>query len=253
MWSPSSQRVLICGADCICVYSIRDQQFSAKITNPTAGTAKITYVTSGATDDEILVFSDFGLKVTIFRLSSSTSIEIASPKLYNVGNCAKGYAYRPRTTSVALLTRSGGKDVISIHARETYEVIRSWNSETIDAQGLSWSPDGRWLAVVESAGQSHKILFYTADGHLFKLWNGPTPISEEDKDLALGAGVKMVDWASSGDYLAECDSSAQVVLLSAPKFMSTLSLRHTPTIQPVSGLRVRRSFLCRCRFITSCC
>lgn len=141
--------------------------------------------------------------------------------------------------------------MVSIHARETYQVIRSWNSETIDAQGLSWSPDGRWLAVVESAGQGHKILFYTADGHLFKIWNGPSPTSEKDKDLAIGAGVKMVDWASSGDYLAECDSSAQVVLLSAPKFMSMLSLCHTTTIQPVSGLQVR-PFISLSRFIGFC-
>jgi WD40 repeat protein len=137
------------------------------------------------------------------------------------------------------LTRTGGKDILSIHGKYTYEVLRSWHTDTIDAQGLSWSPDGKWLAVVDSAGQGHRILFYTADGHLFKVWNGPTPISDEDRDLVMGAGVKLVEWASTGDYLAVGDYSSGMVLLSAPAFAATLSLNHTTTIKPVSGLQVR--------------
>jgi WD40 repeat protein len=243
LWSTSSKRVLICASDCICVYSIANEQFAAKVSNPTSGTAKITSISFGATDDEVLVFADFGLKLTIFNLSTSTSIEIVSPKLYGPGNSSKGYAYRPRTSSLALLTRTGGKDVLSIHAKHTYEVLRSWNSDTLDAQGLSWSPDGKWLAVVESAGQGHKILIYTADGHLFKVWNGAPPVSDEDQDLAMGAGVKLLEWASTGDYLAVGDYSSRVVLLSMPSFMAPLSLNHTTTIKPVNGLQVRRCFV----------
>lgn len=239
LWSSSSKRVLICASDCICVYSMTNQQFAAKIGNPTSGTAKITSINFGATDDEICVFSDFGLKLTVFNLSTSTSIEIASPKFYSPGNSSRGYAYRPRTSSLALLTRSGGKDILSIHRKYTYEVLRSWNTDTVDAQGITWSLDGKWLAVVDSAGQGHRILFYTADGYLFKIWNGPTPISDEDRDLAMGPGVKLVEWASTGDYLAVGDYSSRVVLLSAPSFVATLSLNHTATIKPVSGLKVR--------------
>lgn len=238
LWSLSSKRVLVYGSDCICVYSTSDEQFVAKIINPTSGTAKITSIAFGATDNEVIVFSDFGLKFSVFNLTTSKSTDIPSPKLFSAGNCTKGYSYKPRTSSLALLTRSGGKDVISIHARETYELIRSWNAETIDAQALSWSPDGKWLAVVESAAQGHKILFYTADGHLFKAWNGPTAISQEDKDLSLGAGVRMVEWAAASDYLAVGDYSSRLVLLSAPMFMATLSLHHSPTIKPVNGLQV---------------
>lgn len=239
LWSPSSKRVLICASDCICVYSTTNQQFAAKISNPTSGTAKISSINFGATDNEVCVFSDFGLKLTVFNLSTSTSIEVVSPKFYNQGNCSRGYAYRPRTATLALLTRSGGKDILSIHANCTYEVLRSWNSDTVDAQGLTWSPDGKWLAVVDSAGQGHKILFYTADGHLFKVWNGLTPTLDEDGDMAMGAGVKLFEWAATGDYLAVGDYSSRIVLLSAPSFVATLSLNHTATIRPVSGLQVR--------------
>ena len=36
------------------------------------------------------------------------------------------------------------------------------------------SADGKWLVIWESASQGHALFVYTADGHLFKTWNGPT-------------------------------------------------------------------------------
>jgi WD40 repeat protein len=241
LWSPSSNRVLISAGDSVRLVSTINQQFSGTITNPTSGTAKITSITFGNSDDEICIFSDFGLKLTIFNLSTSTSIDIASPKFYHPGNWSKGFAYRPRTKNLALLTRTGGKDIISIHTKDSYEVVRSWTPDTLDAQGLSWSPDGRWLAIVESSGQGHQILFYTADGHLYKVWNGPIPTAD-DKDITIGAGVKILEWNATGEYLAVGDHSSRITLLSTPWFSGTLSLYHTTTIKPAHGLQVRSYF-----------
>lgn len=132
--------------------------------------------------------------------------------------------------------------MISIHTLGAYEVIRSWNPDTVDAQALSWSPDGRWLIAVESAGQGHRILVYTADGHLYKVWNGPLP-TVDDKDIAMGAGVKMLEWNATGEYLAMADFSPKVTLLSTPWFSGTISLNHTTVIKPVTGLHVRSPFV----------
>jgi hypothetical protein len=230
--------VLLSTVDSIRVYSIVDAHFAGTISNPTSGTTKIAYLAFGATDDEICVLSDFGLKLTIFNLITSTSIDISCPKLFNLVNSSKGYAYRPKTLNLALLTRSSGKDIISIHARDSYEVLRSWHPETIDAQQLSWSPDGKWLVVIESAGQGHRILFYTADGHLYKSWNGPMPTSDGEQDIGMGAGVKVIAWNSTGDCLAVGDYSSKVTLLSAPWFTQTMSLKHSTSIKPSSTLQV---------------
>jgi hypothetical protein len=220
------------------VFSTTNPNFSANITHPTSGTTRVTFVSFGANDDEILVFSDFGLKVTIFNLATQRSVDINSPKFYNAGVAAKGFSYRPVTSNLALLTRSGGKDVISIHAKDTLDVTRSWWPDTIDAHGICWSADGRWLVVWESSAQGHKFLVYTADGHLFKTWNGPVPLSEEDSDMALGAGIKLFDWSRNGALVAVGDYSRRVTILSAPSFTETTSLFHTTTVKPVESLQV---------------
>jgi hypothetical protein len=184
------------------------------------------------------VFSDFGLKLSIFNLSTSKSVEINSPKFYNAGVAGKGFSYRPYTSNLALLTRSGGKDVISIHARDTLDVTRSWWPETVDAQGICWSADGRWLAIWESASQGHKILVYTADGHLFKTWNGPLPVSDEDVEIELGAGIKLFEWSRNGTTVAIADHSMRVAVLSTPSFSETMSIVHSTTVTPSDTLHI---------------
>lgn len=184
------------------------------------------------------MFSGFGLKLSIFNLSTARSVDINSPKFYNPGVAGRGISYRPRTSNLALLTRSGGKDIISIHTRDTLEVKRSWYLDTIDAQGLSWNPDGRWLAVWETASQGHRLFVYTADGHPYKTWNGPTPITEDDTDLSLGAGIKLFEWNRTGSHVAVGDHSSRITILSAPSFMEATSLLHTTVIKPTETLQV---------------
>ena len=212
--------------------------YCTTIKEPTSETAKVSYVAFGATHDEVVVYADFGLKLTIFNLEWRTSIDIPNPKLYRAGNASKGYAYRPKTRNLALLSRRDGKDVVSIHRVSNYEVLRSWNPETIDAASISWSLDGRWLAVIESAGHGHKILFYTADGHLFRTWKGPRPSGIEEADIDLGAGVRSIEWSADGRYLAVADHSPKITLLSIPIFVETMRVEHTSTIKPMEGLQV---------------
>jgi hypothetical protein len=196
-------------------------------------------VSFGASDDEVCVFSEFGLKLSIFNLSTSRSVDINAPKFYNPGVAAKALSYRPKTLNLALLTRNAGKDIISVHAKDTLDVTRSWYPDTVDAQGLAWSPDGRWLAVWESPSQGHRMLIYAADGYLYKTWNGPIPVTEEDMALSLGPGIKIYDWNKNGTLVAVGDFSTRVTVLTTPAFKESMNLVHTATIKPADYLQVR--------------
>ena len=198
----------------------------------------MTYVCFGSNDDEICVFSDFGLKLTIFNLVTTKSVEINTPKLYNGLVASKGFTYRQGTRNMALLNRSGGKDIVSVHATGGYEVMISWVPDTVDAQGLAWSPDGRFVVVWESPAHGHKLIIYTADGHLYKVWNGPVPLLDEEHDIDLGAGIKLVDWSQNGSYLAVADYSHRVNLLAAPSYSESSNLRHGTSVMPRDSLQV---------------
>jgi hypothetical protein len=91
---------------------------------------------------------------------------------------------------------------------------------------------------VESAGQGHKALFYTADGHLFCTWSGPRITSPEEKDGAVGAGVKCIEWSRAGDVLAVSDYTANVYLLKAPSWSEVARVKHGMTVTPSETLKI---------------
>lgn len=115
-----------------------------------------------------------------------------------------GYGYRPCTSHYALLTRSATHDVISVHQHTTYKLASSFQLPTLDAQGLKWSPCGRWIAVWDSAASGYKVLVYTADGHLYRTYEKPCE----------GLGVKSVEWSPGGDFLTIGSYDGRLAFLS---------------------------------------
>ena len=237
-WSPSSRLLLVADAEQVRVVSAADDKFSATIRNHGAAGTKPAYVGFGASDREVCVIAAFGLKFSMFNLASSQASEIASPKVFSSSAAPKCFSFRPETRHLALLTRSSGKDMVSIHSYPTRELQRSWAPDTLDAQGLAWSPDGRWLAVWDSAAHSHRVLFYTSDGHVFKTWSGPANPPPEDRDYLLGAGVRSIQFSADARHLAIGDSSRSVCLLSMASVTETMRLRHPKTLVSRETLQV---------------
>lgn len=237
-WSPSSRLLLIADAEGIRVVSALNNSFHATIQNHAGLGTKPVYIGFGASDTEICVVSSFGLKFAVFDLASSTAAEIGNPKLFSPSSACRCFSFRPETRHLALLTRAAGRDMVSIHGSPARELQRSWAPDTIDAQGLVWSPDGRWLVVWDSAAQGHKVVFYTSDGHVFKTWSGPANPPPEDRDYALGAGVKSIEFSADARYLAIGDSSRSVCILSMASVTETIRLRHPKTLVPKETLQV---------------
>jgi hypothetical protein len=118
-------------------------------------------------------------------------------------------------------------------------VQKSWAPDTIDAQGLMWSPDGRWLVVWEAPGHGHKVLLYTPDGNAFKAWGGPKGGSaQETDDIALGPGVKLMRFSADSRYLAIGDSSRRICIFETTALCETIKLHHPTTIVPQDTLQV---------------
>lgn len=237
-WSPSSRRILACYADQIHVYSASAPGYHAVIRNPATPNLKPTFVQFGSSDTEVFMCSSYGLKFSVFDLATGRTVEISNPKFHQAAVASRGFALRPGSAHLAILTRVAGKDIVGIQHPKTREVLRSWQPDTVDAQGLVWTPDGRWLVMWESAAQGHKILFYTPDGHLFKTWSGPSPVEAEDEHYDLGAGVRVCQLSPDGARMAVCDYTRTVRVIDTKTATESMRLDHPTAITPRETVQV---------------
>lgn len=195
-------RLLLADDDFVHLYDASGAQSRVKIGNLAGNTGKIADVQFGFTEDQVLVFSDFGFKVTFLTVSKKRGLEFRDPKK----NCTC-YNYRPGTGHLALLTRPSLHDILLILQPDDSGPVESVELPTIDAQGVLWSPNGQWLVIWDTASAGYKVLIYTADGHLFKTYHGG-----QDADN-IGLGAKTFTWSPSGEFLAIGDFDQRIVLL----------------------------------------
>lgn len=242
IWSPSSSKVLIATASHIHVLGVTDTEFRAVIKIPGPGAAKPSLVRFGPDDAMVYAFSHLGIKLSIFNLTTCKVVEINNPKFYLPASATRSLSVRPISYHLAVLTRTAGRDVISIHAPSAWDVQRSWYPDTVDCQGLMWTSDGRWLIIWESPAQGHKLLLYTPDGHLFRSWTGPiSALSAPDlKHSELGAGIKRCQLSPDAAMVAVCDYTRFIYILEVPAGLETMRLHHpTTAIIPRDTLQVR--------------
>ncbi len=100
---------------------------------------------------------------------------------------------------------------MTLHAPTTYEVVIGFKVPVIDAQGVRWSPDGRWLVLWEAASAGFKVVVYTADGHLYRVYRG---WDQQDEGFGgCGLGVREVEWSPGGEWLVVLGGDGRAVLL----------------------------------------
>lgn len=196
-------RILLADDDTVRLHDVNDPIWSASIDRAASNLGRIADVAFGYNPNEFLVFSDFGVKLTIWSLTTSRGVEIRDPK-YMV-HC---YSFRPRTGHMAILTRPATQDILMLLSPSKHELITSVELPTVDAQEVSWSSDGCWLAIRDAASSGHKLLIYTADGQLFKTYSGV------GDDVSIGLGLKRMAWNPSNGSLLLGDYNDNVTMLS---------------------------------------
>jgi hypothetical protein len=231
--------VLLFDGETTRVYDLRDEKWSAVISNGSGGMGKNIHVEFGATEDEVLVWSDFAACLKVWCLKSGRAVEIRDPKFS--GKEGKGWGYRPSSASrngrgqvLALLCRTSGIDVLLLLSARTYTLLSRIELPTTDAANLKWSRDGRWLAVWDAASTGYNLHVYTADGHLYRTI---TRESSEDLDAwgIEGLGIKSVEWIPGNEKLAVGGWDRRVRILSTRTFAPVVFLDHTPIIHVPSA------------------
>lgn len=194
---------------------------------------KNTHVDFGASEDEVLVWSDFAACVKAWCLTTGRAVEIRDPKFS--GKDGRGWGFRLGKRDVlALLCRASGIDILLLLAAKTYQVLQRIELPTTDATNIAWSPDGRWIAVWESPSAGYNLHIYTADGHLYR------SIAREACDEGTGIqglGIKTVSWLPGNEKLAIGGWDRRIRILSTRTFAPLVFLDHADEIN-VPGAHV---------------
>ncbi|KAJ0425842.1 hypothetical protein BJY00DRAFT_273850 [Aspergillus carlsbadensis] len=221
-----SSRRLLCASDSrILVWNLNPLQQLAEIENIESGALNIDF---GSDENEVVLFHPWNTKLTVFGLDTGRSHVIKTPKFSH----HNGFGYRPKTGQLAVLLKPDANDTLTIHEPRLYELIGCEVLPTVDAQGLKWSPDGQWIAVWDAASAGTKVLIFTADGHLFRTYTGPSG-SDESLDL----GVKGIEWSpvpaqgKQVEVLAVGKVDGTVDLLQSRTFSCSATLSHVFQIE----------------------
>lgn len=205
------KRVLYASDTRVLVWQLEPMQLHAEIDSIEPGATNVDF---GGDENEVLVFHAWNTKISIHGLDTGRSQVIKSPKFSH----NNGFGYRPKTRQFAVLLKPDAVDLLTIHEFRSYELIGRATLPTVDAQGMKWSPDGRWIAVWDAASAGTKVLIFTADGQPFRTYTGPP-----GADSSLDLGVRNIEWGPA-------NSSGSSEFLAIGKVDGTVDLLKSKTV-----------------------
>ncbi|KAJ5712052.1 hypothetical protein N7488_006208 [Penicillium malachiteum] len=215
----SKRHILSANDSRISVWQLEPLQLVAEIEN----VEPALNIEFGGDENEVLVFHAWNTKLAIHSIEDGRSSVIKTPKSAH----PLGFGFRPQTRELAILLKPETSDILTIHQPTSYELLNRTVLPTIDAQGLKWSPDGKWIAVWDVASSGTKVLIFTADGQLFRTYDGPGGV-----DDAFDLGVKHIEWGPAAgpngvsEFLAVGKVNGNIDLLRSRTFSSSTTLSH---------------------------
>ena len=171
----------------------------------------------------ILILFELCTHASIISLTKFQRDDVLLPKFPD----ARTFSQSPQNRHFALLTRSNGQDQISVFSPsdDASDRARTFNSNTLDAQGVQWCPDGDpMLAIWDSASYGLRVLFFTALGHHLRHLEITGP------DLNQGLGFSRSDDLSVLRFEWLCRGSKTLVTVAGPKHARVFEQQSKATV-----------------------
>ncbi|KII93811.1 hypothetical protein PLICRDRAFT_49829 [Plicaturopsis crispa FD-325 SS-3] len=186
-WSCDSEYILAgCASKGVVnVLKLRDEEWSARIDSGAEGLVKAEWAPDGR---NVLCFSEWGLRVTIWSLVTGIATYIQFPVYTD-----RGYTFRADGRYFVLAERHKSKDTLGLYdTADSYRLVRHFPLPTASLSSLALSPIGNHLAVWEGPLE-YKLYIVTLTGDVLGVF---TP--EPDP----GFGIRNVAWHPTGAFLA---------------------------------------------------
>ncbi|WVO13051.1 hypothetical protein L204_100661 [Cryptococcus depauperatus] len=177
------------------VYGLAEEIQSARIAGMSVeGLSKVEWAKSGR---EVLAWTDFNLKLSIYDLRTGEAKVIQGIK----SNCGC-YTYSPDSRYLATIEKHFGKEYTGIYdIHDSYSLIRHFGLTTTDAQGILWSPCGRYIAVWDTR-LSYSLYIHSPLGPQISNFTPSSLTFLLRPEEMSGLGVRAITWAPTGRWLA---------------------------------------------------
>ncbi|KAF9480086.1 WD repeat-containing protein 8 [Pholiota conissans] len=208
-WSCDSEFVLAACAKkgVVHLYKLRDEEWHGRIDSGVEGLVKAQWAPDGRT---VLCFSDWGLRVSLWSITTGTATYIQYPI-----HPDKGYAFRSDGRYFVLAERHKSKDTIGVYdATEGYKLARHFALPTTSFSSFSLSPTGNYIAVWEGPLE-YKLHVVTLAGDTLTSFS---PSSDP------GLGIRTVGWHPSGIFLAIGGWDDKIYVLDSLSWSNVITL-----------------------------
>ncbi|KAK3725393.1 hypothetical protein LTR37_000363 [Vermiconidia calcicola] len=222
-WNEDGTHVAVVSARNIEIVDLDDASHRVRLDNGSAGLGRFASADFvGKT--QLLVTWEFG-KAKLWNLSNGRGVELCDVKTTCDGDSWQTRPDRRNAgrRTLAVLSRPGADDLLNMYSLDLHKQHSSIKVPTADARSLSWSPDGRWLAILDSPMAPISVHFFTPDGHHFRSY----PTHEGSSD---GLGVKSIVWSPDLQTVALTRYDGRIALLNTKTFTPLAIIEHTTTI-----------------------
>ncbi|KAL0252943.1 hypothetical protein I308_102336 [Cryptococcus tetragattii IND107] len=196
-WSGDSMYLLVHSreAKMAWVYGVAQEGEAARVAG--MGVEGLSKVEWGKSDREVLAWTEIDSRLYIYSLSSGETRFI-----HNVKPNPDGYTYSPDSRYLAVTEKHLGKDCIGVYdILDGYSLLRHFPLLTIDVQGISWSPCGRYIAAWDSP-LSYSLHIHSAIGPHLTHFSPSSPTFALAPNEVQGLGLRTLAWAPGGRWIA---------------------------------------------------
>lgn len=164
--SPDQSYVLcaMSARNTIQVFSLTDYDWSCRINESIAGLIRASWTPDSR---HILTESQFGIQISVWSLTTSSSIVISNPKSLTTGSggVMKSFAFSDCGSYLAVIHRLELQDHVGIYSTNPWEELSKFRCQSNDALSIQWLTGGLHLIVVDSP-LSYRVGVYTPSGQV---------------------------------------------------------------------------------------
>lgn len=203
------------------IRALFNQDWFCKIDESSVGLVGARFVPDSK---QVMVFSDFQLKLSIYNLCNKRVAHINNPKYHD-----KGYQFTKDGKFLAIAERKEAKDYIGIYYSQDWKLVSYFPVDTFDLQDLSWSPDNSVISATESCLE-YKLLMYSPSNSLMC----------RHQAYFNGLGIRTMVYSKNGSYLAVGAYDEKIRLYNVLTAKFIIELEHQNTVKETPDCVVYR-------------